>query len=84
MHEQSKRILAQRIRRFSMPRYQQIPDVGLYLEQTTQYIQQILEPLGLDEVTGSMISNYVKKGLVENPVKKLSLSDRLSFFTACG
>lgn len=79
MHEQSKRILAQRIRRFSMPRYQQIPDVGLYLEQTTQYIQQILEPLGLDEVTGSMISNYVKKGLIVNPVKKRYSREQIAY-----
>lgn len=55
---------------FRLPRYQEIPDVGFYLEQTTRYISQLLEPLGEGAVTGSMISNYVKKGLVTNPVKK--------------
>ena len=55
---------------FRLPRFHEIPDVGLYLEQTTKYVNQIIAPLGLGEVTGSMIRNYVKQGLLENPVKK--------------
>ena len=55
---------------FSLPDYNQIPNVGLYLEQVTKYLNEYLEPLGCTPLTGSMISNYVKKGLVKNPVKK--------------
>ena len=55
---------------FSLPTYDQIPNVGLYLEQVTKYLNEYLEPLGCAPLTGSMISNYVKKGLVRNPVKK--------------
>ena len=55
---------------FSLPAYDQIPNVGLYLEQVTKYLNEYLEPLGCPPLTGSMISNYVKKGLVKNPVKK--------------
>ena len=55
---------------FRLPRFHEIPDVGLYLEQTTKYVNQIIAPLGLGEVTGSMIRNYVKQDLLENPVKK--------------
>ena len=55
---------------FSLPDYDQIPNVGLYLEQVTKYLNEYLEPLGCTPLTGSMISNYVKKGLVKNPVKK--------------
>lgn len=55
---------------FHLPRFREIPDVGFYLEQVTRYISQLLEPLDEDAVTGSMVSNYVKKGLVANPVKK--------------
>lgn len=58
------------IKAFHLPRYEELPDVGLYLEQTTQYINNYLAPLGCIEITGSMISNYVKKGLIANPVKK--------------
>ena len=55
---------------FTLPDYDQIPNVGLYLEQVTKYLNEYLEPLGCTPLTGSMISNYVKKGLVKNPVKK--------------
>ena len=53
-----------------MPRYEELPDVGLYLEQTTKYVNYVFKPLACDEITGSMIRNYVKMGLVANPVKK--------------
>ncbi|MBQ4158318.1 MAG: DUF1836 domain-containing protein [Clostridia bacterium] len=61
-----------------MPRFSQIPDMGLYLEQTTKYINQTLKTLGCFEVTGSMIRNYVKMGLVNNPEKKLYYRDQIA------
>lgn len=56
--------------KFHPPRYNALPDMGLYLEQTTKYINQCLAPLGCITVTSSMIRNYVKMGLVKNPVNK--------------
>lgn len=53
-----------------LPAYQEIPDVGLYLEQTAKYISDALAPIQDASVTGSMISNYVKKGLIPKPVRK--------------
>lgn len=67
--EQKEQILAS-VRDFSLPRYDQIPNVGLYLEQTAKYITEAFARLGDISLTGSMISNYVKMGLVANPVKK--------------
>ncbi len=58
------------IENFQMPRYHEIPTVGLYLEQVIKYINGVLEPLGCVEVTSSMVSNYVKKGYIPKPVKK--------------
>ena len=58
------------IERFRLPRYREIPDVGLYLDQTVKYINRHLEPLGCMEITASMVSNYVKKGYIASPVKK--------------
>ena len=58
------------INNFHLPLYKEIPNVGLYLEQTVKYINECLRPLGCIEVTSSMISNYVKKGYVSSPVKK--------------
>ena len=58
------------IKTFRMPRYHELPNVGLYLEQTAKYINSFLAPLGCMEITTSMISNYVKKKLIDGPVKK--------------
>jgi len=81
---ETKQRLAEPIRSFRMPRYGEIPAVGLYLEQTTKYINSHLAPLGCMEITASMISNYVKKGLIPNPVKKQYGADHIArlFFIA--
>ena len=55
---------------FTLPAYHEIPDVGLYLEQTAKYTSDYLAPVLAQPVTGSMISNYVKKGLIAKPVRK--------------
>lgn len=70
MNTKIKDALSDSIRGFRLPRYHEIPDVGLYLEQTTKYINQHVQPLGFGELTGSMIRNYVKQGLVANPINK--------------
>lgn len=54
-----------------MPRAAQVPSIGLYLDQTVKYINEVLSPLGCIEVTPSMISNYVKKKYIDKPVRKL-------------
>ncbi len=70
MENRTKEEVRSSITEFSLPRYNDIPNVGLYLEQVVKYVSEYLEPLGSFSLTGSMVSNYVKKGLVENPVKK--------------
>lgn len=62
---------------FQMPRYHEIPNVGLYLEQTVKYINQSLEPLHLS-ITASMLSNYVKNGFVSRPIKKQYYADQIA------
>lgn len=71
MEQHTKDAIAASVQTFKLPRYDMIPDMGLYLEQTAAYISECLAPLGNFSITGSMISNYVKKGIVQNPVKKL-------------
>lgn len=70
MKNETKLKIAQSIRDFRMPRYNEIPNVGLYLDQVAKYISEYLVPLGESPLTPSMISNYVKKHLIEPPVKK--------------
>lgn len=67
---------------FSLPRYKHLPTVGLYLDQATKYINACIAPLGCDEVTSSMVRNYVKQGLVANPVKKLYYDDQIAHLLA--
>ena len=62
--------ISEAVESFHMPRFEDIPNVGLYLEQTVSYIMEYLSPILDGAVTGSMISNYVKKKLVANPVHK--------------
>ena len=63
---------------FRLPRHKEIPAVGLYLDQTVKYINSFLQPLGCMEITSSMVSNYVKQGLVNKPVGKLYYEDQIA------
>ena len=74
-----KQQLADSVRDFRMPRYEEIPNVGLYLEQTAKYISEYLSPLQEGAITSSMISNYVKKGLVASPVKKQYSREQIAY-----
>ena len=79
MKDEIKEALIAPIRAFHLPRYAEIPDVGLYLEQTAKYINGFLAPLSGMEITTSMISNYVKQGLIANPVKKQYAAEQVAY-----
>ena len=79
MKTELKRQMAESIRGFRLPRYDEIPTMGLYLEQTIKYINSYLAPLGCMELTGSMVSNYVKKGLIPAPVKKQYFPEQIAY-----
>ena len=59
---------------FKPPRWEQIPALGLYMDQVITVIDQALSPMiGFNEepiITPSMINNYVKLGMVRKPEKK--------------
>jgi len=64
---------------FHLPRYGEITNVGLYLEQTVKFINNYLMPLEGLEITSSMISNYVKQRLIANPIKKQYYTDHIAY-----
>lgn len=70
MDQEIKEQLSMSICGLRLPRYHEIPNVGLYLEQTVKYINECLSPLTDEAITSSMVSNYVKRDLVANPQKK--------------
>lgn len=63
---------------FKLPGYNEIPAVGLFLEQVSKYINEYIIPIGCPELTGSMISNYVKKDIIDNPIKKQYNRDQIA------
>jgi len=79
MEQKLKEEMKSCMKDFRLPRYHEIPNVGLYLEQVTKYISECLSPLSQDAITGSMISNYVKRGLIDNPVKKQYDREKIAY-----
>ncbi|MBO7208453.1 MAG: DUF1836 domain-containing protein, partial [Clostridia bacterium] len=79
MNEKMLRTISEPIKNFRLPKFEEIPDVGLYLEQTTKYISQIYAPVQEITLTSSMISNYVKKGLIPNPIKKQYNREQIAY-----
>lgn len=80
MKARIKQHVADSLEGFSLPRYADLPAMGLYLEQVVQYVNAATGPLDLPPLTASMVSNYVKQGLVDKPVKKRYDADQLAYF----
>lgn len=71
--------MAEPARIFHLPKYEDIPDVGLYLEQTVKYINSYFDFFNSMNLTASMVSNYVKKGLIANAVKKQYYREQIAY-----
>ena len=59
--------------RFSYPKWEDIPNIDLYLDQVLLYVNQVCAPVSPDEdkgLTASMVNNYVKHGYLTKPDKK--------------
>lgn len=67
------------VKQYRLPRYNELPNVGLYLKQAARYINEYLAPFPDMTITESMISNYVKKQLVSNPKKKQYDREQLAY-----
>lgn len=66
-----------------LPRWYDLPDFPLYIDQVVNYIETNLKPLSFTNekiITNSMINNYVKHGIVEKPTKKKYNKDQLAYF----
>ena len=70
---------------FRCPRYQELPDMGLYLEQVLNLVNTALNPIQSEPLTGAMISNYGKNKAIPAPEKKKYSREHLarSSFTGC-
>ena len=79
MKAKTREKIAEPARIFHLPKYEDIPDVGLYLEQTVKYINSYFDSFDGMNLTASMVSNYVKKGLVANAVKKQYYREQIAY-----
>ena len=58
---------------FSYPKWAEIPNIDLYLDQVLLYVNQVCVPISPDKdkgLTASMVNNYVKHGYLTKPDKK--------------
>ncbi|MDY4222358.1 MAG: DUF1836 domain-containing protein [Candidatus Faecousia sp.] len=75
MNEEYRRQLAEYVAEFRLPRYRELPDIGLHLEQVTRYASRYVP----SQLTGSMVSNYVKQKLIPGPVKKCYFQESIAY-----
>ena len=60
--------------RFCLPSWDDIPDMGLYMDQTIRLVRQYMGILSPDEgeafITAAAVNNYVRKKLMPEPVHR--------------
>ena len=69
---------------FRLPAWEQIPDLGLYMEQVIALLRQYLDylPPELKEeqfITAAAINNYVRKGIMPSPEKKKYYREHIAY-----
>lgn len=72
---------AQRLKAFQPAPWDQIPDLGLYMDQVITYVERQcagLYPEGERILTPSMVNNYVKMGLIGRPAGKKYAREQLA------
>lgn len=74
---------AQEMRAYTLPRFRELPQIEIYLDQLITILQQILSPLFAADmqpcITASMINNYTKQGVISRPVKKKYTREHIAY-----
>ncbi|WP_027109103.1 DUF1836 domain-containing protein [Lacticigenium naphthae] len=74
------------MRHFSLPRWEDLPEFDLYMDQMVNFIEKYLSVFKKDSaeklITPSMINNYVKLDLMPKPVKKRYTKKHVAFLIA--
>ncbi|MBO0440105.1 DUF1836 domain-containing protein [Candidatus Enterococcus ikei] len=69
-----------------LPRWHELPEIELYMDQVITLVERYLSPVILKEkhtlLTSSMVNNYVKLGLIPAPKKKRYNQKHLAFLIA--
>ncbi|WP_232696836.1 DUF1836 domain-containing protein [Brevibacillus daliensis] len=70
---------------YHLPRWQELPDIDLYMDQVVTLIEKYLKLLSNDDskiITPAMINNYVKLGLIPPPIKKRYTRTHIAYLIA--
>ena len=79
MNKNKEQEIKSLIKNFKLPKFNELPNFGLFLEQTVNYINTCLKPLEEFKITSSMISNYVKHNVISSPVSKLYSKEQIAY-----
>ena len=72
---------AEKLSVFKLPRYKDLPEIDLYMDQVISVSEKYLSALKVGEkslITPSMINNYVKNGVIPPPNMKKYTRDHLA------
>ena len=62
------------IMKIHIPRWNELPEIDLYLDQVVNYLEKYLAQYSVNKedkiITKTMINNYVKQGIMPAPEKK--------------
>lgn len=70
---------------YQLPRWNELPEISLYLDQVLEYVNEILNPIFIEVntvepfLTAAMINNYVKHKHIPAPIKKRYTKDHIAF-----
>lgn len=83
-----KNVEDKKIKNFHIPRWTELPDIDVYLDQLVNYLEKYLNPYigSLDSpvITKTMINNYVKQQVIPAPNKKKYRKDHIAhLFVIC-
>jgi len=86
--EKYNNIKDKKINNFHIPRWKELPDIDIYLDQLVTYLEKYLNPyIGSEDspiITKTMVNNYVKQQVIPAPNKKKYRKDHIAhLFVIC-
>ena len=74
--------------KYHCPRYEEFPDIGLYMEQVIEILHSNLNPFATSQdeklITSTMVNNYVKQKIIAPPKNKKYSRNQIIFLYVVG
>lgn len=83
----NKNEIKENLMTYQCPKWKDLPDFDLYMDQVIYFINDRLSPIFFDSdknkiITSNMVNNYVKNSIVHPPIKKHYKQYHLAFLIA--